>query len=105
MNTSFWNAGLERKFDAFPGYSSHKHVHAALESDMPAQVSGESTTRHADRNVTAGKRIAAGSSSFRWQLNYAFETHRYKRRVACESMCFAPSVFIRTLHYVYTTFL
>ena len=48
-HTLFWNAvDLERKLEAFRKYYNHSRVHAALEGDTPAQVSGASMTRQAN---------------------------------------------------------
>ncbi|MEN8761979.1 MAG: hypothetical protein ABF290_06045, partial [Thiogranum sp.] len=39
---------LERKFEAFKDYYNHNRIHASLEGDTPAQVSGESITSPTD---------------------------------------------------------
>ena len=47
--TLFWNAvDLEKKLGVFQEYYNHSRVHASLEGDTPAQVSGEAKTKHAD---------------------------------------------------------
>ena len=45
----FWNvADLERELENFPQYYNCNRVHASLNGDTPAQVSGESILREAD---------------------------------------------------------
>ena len=44
-----WNATeLERKLGVFQEYYNHSRVHAAVESDTPAQVTGKYIAKHAN---------------------------------------------------------
>jgi len=57
-HTFFWNTvDLEKKLDVFGEYYNHSRVHASLEGDTPAQVSGESKIRQADQGC------------YRWQTH------------------------------------
>jgi len=59
------NNNIIRLVRIFAPYAIRQHK--SVVNPKPGQLTLSST---------AGERIAAGSPSFRWQLNYEFETHR-----------------------------
>jgi len=76
-HTLIWAAvDLEPKLELFRDYCNHSRTHASLDSNTPAEISGDIVAHPDPLNSYIGKSIAAVFSNCRLLLELEFAMHK-----------------------------